>query len=135
RESTNRSGGAMAVGEPIDIEQLSTGPLDEVDAREVRELLPGAQKSLWGDRDLSRDHDAHWFRQCVTSGLVARYRAEYVGHLLGVRPHDGPAYIRLVAARSDSRHQGIGRHLYQHFIGRARELGVASVEATTKPES
>ena len=49
----------MAVDEPIDIEQLSISPLDEVDAREMREFLLGAQKNFWGDRDLSRDHDAY----------------------------------------------------------------------------
>src|SRR5699024_4780234 len=100
-----------------------------------REFLLGAQKNFWGDRDLSRDHDAYWFRQFVTSGLVARYRSEIVGYLLGVIPHDGPAYIHLVAARSDFRHQGIGRHLYQHFIDRARSRGVAAAQPRMKPDS
>lgn len=125
----------MAVDETIDTEQLSISPLDEVDAREMREFLLDAQANFWGDRDLSSDHDAYWFRQFVTSGLVARYRSEIVGYLLGVIPHDGPAYIHLVAARSDFRHQGIGRHLYQHFIDHSRQLGVSSVQATTMPES
>ena len=125
----------MAVDETIDTEQLSISPLDEVDAREMREFLLDAQAKFWGDRDLSGDHDAYWFRQFDTSGLVARYRSEIVGYLLGVIPHEGPAYIHLVAARSDFRHQGIGRHLYQHFIDRSRQLGVASVQATTMPES
>ena len=125
----------MTVDETIDTEQLSISPLDEVDAREMREFLLGAQENFWGDRDLSGDHDAYWFRQFVTSGLVARYRSEIVGYLLGVIPHDGPAYIHLVAARTDFRHQGIGRHLYQYFIDRSRQLGVSSVQATTKPES
>ena len=125
----------MAVDETIDTEQLSISPLDEVDAREMREFLLDAQAKFWGDRDLSGDHDAYWFRQFDTSGLVARYRSEIVGYLLGVIPHEGPAYIHLVAARSDFRHQGIGRHLYQHFIDHSRQLGVSSVQATTKPES
>ncbi|MCS4592795.1 MULTISPECIES: GNAT family N-acetyltransferase [Brevibacterium] len=125
----------MAVDETIDTEQLSISPLDEVDAREMREFLLDAQANFWGDRDLSGDHDAYWFRQFVTSGLVARYRSEIVGYLLGVIPHDGPAYIHLVAARSDFRHQGIGRHLYQHFIDHSRQLGASSVQATTMPES
>ncbi|MCD1286930.1 N-acetyltransferase family protein [Brevibacterium sp. GP-SGM9] len=125
----------MADDETFDPEQLSISPLDEVDAREMREFLLGAQKNFWGDRDLSGDHDAYWFRQFVTSGLVARYRSEIVGYLLGVIPHDGPAYIHLVAARTDFRHRGIGRHLYQHFIDHARNLGVASVQATTLPDS
>lgn len=125
----------MAVDETIETEQLSISPLDEVDAREMREFLLDAQANFWGDRDLSGDHDAYWFRQFVTSGLVARYRSEFVGYLLGVIPHDGPAYIHLVAARTDFRHQGIGRHLYQHFIDHARNLGVDSVQATTLPES
>ncbi|GGC41289.1 hypothetical protein GCM10010974_24690 [Brevibacterium sediminis] len=125
----------MAVDETIDTEQLSISPLDEVDAREMREFLLDAQANFWGDRDLSGDHDAYWFRQFVTSGLVARYRSEIVGYLLGVIPHDGPAYIHLVAARSDFRHQGIGRHLYQHFIDHSRQLGSSSVQATTMPES
>ena len=125
----------MAVDDTIDTEQLSISPLDEVDAREMREFLLDAQANFWGDRDLSGDHDAYWFHQFVTSGLVARYRSEIVGYLLGVIPHDGPAYIHLVAARSDFRHQGIGRHLYQHFIDHSRQLGVSSVQATTKPES
>lgn len=125
----------MADGEKIDSEQLNVSPLDEVDAREMREFLLSAQKNFWGDRDLSGDHDAYWFRQFVTSGLVARYRSEIVGYLLGAIPHDGPAYIHLVAARTDFRHQGIGRHLYQHFIEHARQLGVGAVQATTMPES
>ncbi|RBP62419.1 L-amino acid N-acyltransferase YncA [Brevibacterium sanguinis] len=123
----------MAENETFDPEQLMICPLDEVDAREMREFLLGAQENFWGERDLSAAHDAYWFRQFVTSGLVARYRGEIVGYLLGVIPHDGPAYIHLVAARSDFRHRGIGRHLYQAFIEHARELGVTSVQATTLP--
>src|SRR5699024_10696252 len=133
--STNSSGGAMAVDEPIDIEQLSISPLDEVDAREMREFLLGAQKNCWGDRDLSRDHDAYWFRQFVTAGLVARSRSMIVHCLLCVIPIVALAYILLVAARTDFPHQGIGRLLYQPFIGHARQLGVASMEAMTMTES
>lgn len=125
----------MAENETFDSEQLIISPLDEVDAREMREFLLGAQKNFWGDRDLSGDHDAYWFRQFVSSGLVARYRAEIVGYLLGVIPYDGPAYIHLVAARQDFRHKGIGRHLYQAFIDHAKKLGVGSVQATTIPGS
>lgn len=37
----------MAVDETFDSEQLSISPLDEVDAREMREFLLGAQKNFW----------------------------------------------------------------------------------------
>ena len=39
----------MAVDETIDTEQLSISPLDEVDAREMREFLLGAQENFWGE--------------------------------------------------------------------------------------
>ena len=119
----------------FDAEQLTISPLDEVGAQEMREFLIGAQENFWGERDLSSEHAAYWFRQFVSSGLVARYKTEIVGYLLGAIPHDGPAYIHLVAARQDFRHHGIGRTLYQHFIEHVRTLGGETVQATTQPDS
>ncbi|WP_309133215.1 GNAT family N-acetyltransferase [Brevibacterium sp.] len=124
----------MAENETFDPEQLTISPLDEVDAQEMREYLLGAQKNFWGERDLSAAHDSYWFRQFVSSGLVARYRSEIVGYLLGAIPYDGPAYIHLVAARSDFRHKGIGRRLYNAFLEHAKRLGVECVQATTLPD-
>ena len=120
--------------EKFDLEELSISPLDEVDAREMREFLLSAQENFWGDRDLRADHDAYWFRQFVASGLVARYRSEIVGYLLGEIPARGPAYIHLVAARSDFRHLGIGRELYRAFFDHVRQFGGDTVQATTDPE-
>ena len=120
--------------EKFDLEELSISPLDEVDAREMREFLLSAQENFWGDRDLRADHDAYWFSQFVASGLVARFRSDIVGYLLGEIPAQGPAYIHLVAARSDFRHLGIGRELYRDFIDHVRKLGGDSVQATTMPE-
>ncbi|GAA1806643.1 MULTISPECIES: GNAT family N-acetyltransferase [Brevibacterium] len=125
----------MAEEETFDAEELSISPLDEVDAREMREFLLSAQENFWGDRDLRADHDAYWFRQFVASGLVARYRSQIVGYLLGVIPQEGPGYIHLVAAHKDFRHHGIGRELYKRFIDHSRKLRVDSVQATTMPDS
>lgn len=119
----------------FDIERLTVSPLDEVDADDLRTFLVDEQQKFWGERDLSEDHDPYWFRQLAASGLVARYKNEIVGYLLGVIPLDGPAYIHLVAARDDFRHQGIGRKLYDSFIELARSKGKTEVQATTMPEN
>lgn len=122
----------MAEPKTIDSSRLRISPFDEVDALELRDFLMGAQKQFWGDRDLSGDHDPYWFRQLASSGLVARYQNEIVGYLLGVIPMEGPAYVHLVAARQDFRHQGIGRQLYAAFIELARLKGASEVQATTE---
>lgn len=119
----------------FDIERLNVSPLDEVDAQDLRIFLVDEQQKFWGERDLSEDHDPYWFRQLAASGLVARYKNEIVGYLLGVIPLEGPAYIHLVAARDDFRHQGIGRRLYDEFISFAREKGKEEVQATALPEN
>ncbi|RAG63404.1 GNAT family N-acetyltransferase, partial [Burkholderia multivorans] len=49
-------------------------------------------------------------------------------------PARGPAYIHLVAARSDFRHLGIGRELYRAFFDHVRQFGGDTVQATTDPE-
>ncbi|WP_420733122.1 GNAT family N-acetyltransferase [Brevibacterium luteolum] len=125
----------MADTTPIDPDALSISPFDEVDALDLREFLMNAQEQFWGDLELKDDHDPYWFRQFASSGLVAKHKTEIVGYLLGAIPIDGPAYIHLVAARSDFRHQGIGRHLYDAFIDLARSKGVQEVQATTMPDN
>lgn len=125
----------MADNQTFDASQVSIRPLDEVDALELRDFLVAAQKDFWGDRDLSQDHDPYWFRQFAASGLVARFRNEIVGYLLGVIPLEGPAYVHLVAARHDFRHQGIGRRLYSEFIQMAREKGATEVQATADQDN
>lgn len=125
----------MAEQQAPDSVQVSISPLDEVDALELRDFLVNAQREFWGDRDLSDEHDPYWFRQLAGGGLVARHRNEIVGYLLGVLPQEGPAYVHLVAARQDYRHQGIGRKLYEHFVDRARSKGATEVQATTEQEN
>ncbi|GAA2010900.1 GNAT family N-acetyltransferase [Brevibacterium samyangense] len=120
---------------PIDRTHLVISPLDEVDSLELRDFLVGEQQKFWGERDLSEDHDPFWFRQLAAGGLVARYKNEIVGYLLGVVPKEGPAFIHLVAARDDFRGQGIGRELYTAFLDRARSFGASEVQATTEPEN
>lgn len=121
--------------ESFDIDRLTISPLDEVDAQDLRNFLVEEQQKFWGERDLSEDHDPYWFRQLASSGLVARYKNEIVGYILGVVPLEGSAYIHLVAARDDFRHRGIGRKLYAEFIKRARALGKSEVQATAQPEN
>ncbi|WP_101652081.1 GNAT family N-acetyltransferase [Brevibacterium ihuae] len=119
----------------FDLEQLTISPLDEIDAMELHDFLVEQSEDFWGEKDLSEEHDPYWFRQMASGGLVARFRNEIVGYLLGCFPKDGPSYIHLVAAHNDFRHQGIGRRLYEAFIERARRLGEDEVEATTVPEN
>ena len=119
----------------FDLDQLTIHPLDEVDAMELRDFLAEQSSHFWGDKDLSEEHDPYWFRQMASGGLVARFRNEIVGYLLGCFPKDGPSYIHLVAAHDDFRHRGIGRRLYTAFIDRARRLGEDEVEATTVAEN
>lgn len=125
----------MAEHKTIDPARLKISPLDEVDALELRDFLVAAQKDFWGNRDLSADHDPYWFRQLAGSGLIARYQNEIVGYLLGVIPREGPAYVHLVAARQDFRHQGIGRRLYVRFLEIARDKGLSEVQATTEQDN
>lgn len=121
----------MTANTDFDASKLSISPLDEMDPMELREFLVSAQKDFWGDRDLSSEHDPFWFRQLAPGGLIARYQNEIVGYLLGTFPKEAPSYIHLVAARSDFRHLGIGRELYEHFIEHARSIGEDEVQATT----
>lgn len=117
----------------VDFEKLSIVPFDEIDPLDLREFLVNAQEDFWGDRDLKSEHDAYWFRQFASSGLVARYEGETIGYLLGCLPRSGPAYIHLVAARKDYRHIGIGTKLYEAFIQNAKAAGATHVQATTVP--
>ncbi|WP_349827389.1 GNAT family N-acetyltransferase [Brevibacterium litoralis] len=120
---------------PIDRTHLVISPLDEVADSELRHFLVDQQQQFWGERDLSQEHDAFWFHQLASGGLVARYKNEIVGYLLGVVPKSGPAFIHLVAARNDFRGQGIGRELYETFLTRASDLGAEEVHATTEPDN
>lgn len=120
----------MAETATFDTTHLMIGPIDEVDALEMRDFLVEQQREFWGERDLSASHDPYWFRQFASSGLVARYKNEIVGYLLGIMPIEGPGYIHLVASRADFRHLGIGRQLYHEFLDRARKAGLTEVQAT-----
>lgn len=119
----------------FDPDKLIISPLDELDPLELRVEIVNAQERFWGDRDLSGDHEPHWFRQFAAGGLVARYQNEVVGYLLGAFPKEGPSYIHLVAARQDFRHLGIGRRLYEAFIARARANVEDEVQATAIAEN
>lgn len=121
----------MSADETYDPVHLNVGPLDEADPTELRDFLVSTQQSFWGSRDLTGDLDAYWVRQFGADGLVARYKNEIVGYLLGAVPIEGPAYIHLVAARDDFRHHHIGRELYKVFIDRAKTLGKSEVQATS----
>ncbi|HLR44900.1 MAG TPA: GNAT family N-acetyltransferase [Brevibacterium sp.] len=114
----------------FDPDKLIISPLDELDPLELRVEIVNAQERFWGERDLSGDHEPHWFRQFAAGGLVARYQNEIVGYLLGAFPKEGPSYIHLVAARQDYRHLGIGRRLYEAFIARATANLEDEVQAT-----
>src|SRR5690625_163944 len=114
----------------LDPDKLIISPLDELDPLELRVEIVNAQERFWGERDLSGDHEPHWFRQFAAGGLVARYQNEIVGYLLGAFPKEGPSYIHLVAARQDYRHLGIGRRLYEAFIARATANLEDEVQAT-----
>ncbi|MGO1398233.1 MAG: GNAT family N-acetyltransferase [Brevibacterium yomogidense] len=119
----------------FDPDRLIISPLDELDPLELRVEIVNAQERFWGDRDLSGDHEPHWFRQFAAGGLVARYQNEIVGYLLGAFPKEGPSYIHLVAARQDFRHLGIGRRLYEAFIARAKANLEDEVQATAIAEN
>lgn len=119
----------------FDPDKLIISPLDELDPLELRVEIVNAQERFWGDRDLSGDHEPHWFRQFAAGGLVARYQNEIVGYLLGAFPKEGPSYIHLVAARRDFRHLGIGRRLYEAFIARAKANLEDEVQATAIAEN
>ncbi|SLM98918.1 GNAT family N-acetyltransferase [Brevibacterium yomogidense] len=119
----------------FDPDKLIISPLDELDPLELRVEIVNAQERFWGDRDLSGDHEPHWFRQFAAGGLVARYQNEIVGYLLGAFPKEGPSYIHLVAARQDFRHLGIGRRLYEAFIARAKANLEDEVQATAIAEN
>ena len=119
----------------FDPDKLIISPLDELDPLELRVEIVNAQERFWGERDLSGDHEPHWFRQFAAGGLVARYQNEVVGYLLGAFPKEGPSYIHLVAARQDYRHLGIGRRLYEAFIARAQANLEDEVQATALAEN
>lgn len=123
------------MSEEFDVERLEISPLDEVDALELREFLVESLEDFWGDTNLTRDHAPHWFRQFAAAGLVARYKNELVGYLLGAIPVEGPALVHLVAVRDDFRHNGIGRVLYEAFLKHAAKHGAEVVQATALPEN
>lgn len=125
----------MTENTTFDPDKLIISPLDELDPLELREEIVNSQERFWGERDLSGEHEPHWFRQFAAGGLVARYQNEIVGYLLGAFPKEGPSYIHLVAARQDYRHLGIGRRLYEAFIARARANAEDLVEATALPDN
>lgn len=125
----------MATDETFDQAHLRISPLDEADPTELRDFLVSTQESFWGQRNLTGDLNAYWVRQFGADGLVARYKNEIVGYLLGIVPLDGPGYIHLVAARNDFRHHHIGRQLYKAFFDRAKALGKSEVQATALPEN
>lgn len=125
----------MSENTNFDPDKLIISPLDELDPLELRVEIVNAQERFWGERDLSGDHEPHWFRQFAAGGLVARYQNEIVGYLLGAFPKEGPSYIHLVAARQDYRHLGIGRRLYEAFIARAKANLEDEVQATALAEN
>ncbi|GAA2100727.1 MULTISPECIES: GNAT family N-acetyltransferase [Brevibacterium] len=125
----------MTENQSFEADSLIISPLDELDPLELREEIIGAQEKFWGERDLSAHHEPYWFRQFAAGGLIARYKNEIVGYLLGVFPKEGPSYIHLVSARQDFRHLGIGRRLYEAFIARAKANGEDEVQATALPDN
>ena len=56
------------------------------------------------------------------------------GYLFGLFSQTAPvAYVKFIGARSSHRNKGIGRLLYEHFTGIARESGCKELKAITSP--
>ncbi len=85
----------------------------------------------WGERNMRWLHQPVWVRQLGDGALVVRDGSVLAGYLLGAARAGGVAYVNSVATRDFHRGRGVGRLLYEAFLGTCRERGVTRVEAIT----
>jgi len=88
--------------------------------------------SWWGGPSGERAHPV-FFYELGDQALIAEDEGELVGFLLGfVAPtHPACGYVHLVGIEPDHRRLGVGKALYEHFIGRCRAVGAERIKAIT----
>jgi GNAT superfamily N-acetyltransferase len=104
---------------------------------EVKDYVPIIQiiDEWWGGRPMAIMLHRLFFEHFQPTSFVIEKNAEIQGFLVGFRSQTAPtqAYIHFVGVHPDSRGQGIGRRLYEHFFEMVRQLGCTEVRAITSP--
>lgn len=96
----------------------------------------GVVDEWWGEKRMHELLPRLWFQHFTgTSWIAETEGGRLAGFLVGFRSPDRPdeAYVHMVAADPNLRRRGIGRSLYERFIGEMHGLGVHRVKAITWP--
>lgn len=104
---------------------------------EVKDYVPLIQiiDQWWGGRPMANLLPRLFFEHFQPTSFVLEKHAELQGFLVGFQSQTTPtqAYIHFIGVHPDSRGQGIGRRLYEHFFEVVRKLGCTEVRAITSP--
>jgi ribosomal protein S18 acetylase RimI-like enzyme len=78
-----------------------------------------------------------WLQHFASTSLVATREDRLAGFLIGFLSPDRPGegYIHFVGVAPDTRREGLGRRLYEHFFGICREAGRTRVRCITSPQN
>jgi ribosomal protein S18 acetylase RimI-like enzyme len=89
----------------------------------------------WWGRDVLTGLPRLFLNHFHTTSFVAENNGIMVGFLVGFVSPSEPieAYIHYVAVDPARRNGGVARHLYEHFLERARRQGCKVVRAITSP--
>ncbi len=92
----------------------------------------------WGGPSRELAHPLFYY-ELGREALIAEMDGEVAGFLFGfhAQSHDPPeparvvAYIHMVGIHPDYRRRGVGKHLYEKFLERARAAGAVRLKAIT----
>jgi len=104
---------------------------------EVKDYVPIIQiiDEWWGGRPIAGLLPRLFFEHFQPTSFVIEKNTEIQGFLVGFRSQTAPnhAYIHFVGVHPDTRGQGIGSRLYEHFFEVVRQLGCTEAHAITSP--
>jgi GNAT superfamily N-acetyltransferase len=89
----------------------------------------------WGGRRVAGILLRVFFEHFRPTSFVLEQEGTIQGFLIGFQSQTNPAqaYIHAVGTHPDSRGQGLGRRLYEHFFAVVRQLGCTEVLSITSP--
>jgi ribosomal protein S18 acetylase RimI-like enzyme len=126
---------------PLETPAVTFRPAVEDDHRRVQSKL-GEWWDDWGDSSAAMQRTLLlprlFFQHFVGTSTIAEDAEGAIrGFLVGFVSQDDPTegYIHFVGVTPELRGAGVGRSLYERFVGQVQELGVEVVKAITSPQN
>lgn len=107
------------------IENCTTEDFNEI----IRDI-----SDFWGSDRTLHLHQPYLIREFGNTAFVIRDKGIVVAYLFGFFSQtESLAYVHLIGVREKYHNQGLGKRLYDNFIGIARSLEIHKIKAITKP--